>query len=168
MRRPRSSNLLVAAVLTIALALAALTVGGGHNTVAQNASPMPSCPAATPLVASPVSGSPVAVSPAATMTGSPEAATPTASGCEVTIDLTDSNFMPTTITIPANAEVHFILHNVGTKAHNFSVPIIHVSANVDPGQTKEVTIAVVPGDYQFVSTINGATEPGFFGTIHAA
>jgi len=109
----------------------------------------------------------VAASPAATMTGSPEAATPTASGCEVTIDLTDSNFMPSDITIPANAEVHFILHNVGTKAHNFSIPIIHVSADVDPGQTKEVTVAVVAGDYQFVSTINGATEPGFFGTIHA-
>lgn len=166
MNRVRSVSLLVAVALVVALAVAIVVSGGSHPSVAQDASPMPSCPPATPPVASPAAGSPVAASPVATMSGSPEAATPTASGCEVTLDLTDSNFMPSDITIPADAAVRFILHNTGTKAHNFSVPVLHISADVEAGQTKEVTISAVPGEYQFESTISGATEPGFFGTIH--
>ena len=108
----------------------------------------------------------MAASPAATMSSSPEAATPTASGCEVTIDMVDIKFVPNDLTIPANTPVRFIFHNIGALPHNFSIDALHVSVSVDPGQTKDTTINAAAGTYQFYCNVPGHKEAGMVGTLH--
>jgi len=174
MRQPRTISLLFGVALLAALAVAAIALGGGRNTVAQSASPAATaCPSASPA-ASPTSGSPVAAAATAEMSSSPEVATPTASGCEVTIDMVDIKFVPNDITIPANTPVTVILQNHGALPHDFSVTDhnnpnvknLNINVAVDPGQTKEVTINAPAGDYYFYCNVPGHEEAGMHGMIH--
>lgn len=171
MRRPTPLSLILGAGLIAVLAISAIVVGATRNTSAQMASPAAgmACPAASPE-ASPMA----AASPVGTMSASPEEATPTASGCEVTIDLEDIKFVPNDITIPANTPVKFILHNAGALPHDFSVTDhnnpnvkdLGINVSLDPGETKDVTINAPAGDYYFYCNVPGHEEAGMHGMLH--
>ncbi|HET8521912.1 MAG TPA: PQQ-binding-like beta-propeller repeat protein, partial [Thermomicrobiales bacterium] len=108
------------------------------------ATPVPASPeAATPLPASPEAATPVAGSPVA---ASPVAASPVAApAMTFTLDLRDLRFDPAELTIPANTDVVLTLTNVGSVPHNFSIDELHISVDLDPGETTTVTINAPAG-----------------------
>jgi uncharacterized cupredoxin-like copper-binding protein len=153
--------------LAVLLALVAF-VGGRWWASAQPASPTSeagTCPAATP-VASP------AASPQATTVAMPDA-TPVAGSC-VAIGMHDIFFQPNEVTIPANQPVTIVLANEGVTMHNFSVTDhgnqgqtnLNISFNVQPGESKAVTINAPAGDYYFYCNVPGHEAAGMVGVLH--
>jgi uncharacterized cupredoxin-like copper-binding protein len=84
---------------------------------------------------------------------------------EVTVAMHDIFFEPKEITIPANANVKFILPNEGAAAHNFSIIDQDVSVDVAPGETKDVVVNLPAGEYSFDCNVPGHKEAGMIGTL---
>jgi outer membrane protein assembly factor BamB/plastocyanin len=128
------------------------------------ATPIPATPIpATPVPASPVAATPVPASPEA---ASPVAASPVASpAMTLTLDLHDLRFDPTKLTIPANTDVVVKLANVGSVQHNFSIDELHISVDLDPGETTTVTINAPAGTYEYYCNVPGHRISGMVGTL---
>jgi len=88
--------------------------------------------------------------------------------------LVDIAFKPTEFTIPANTDVTVTLKNSGASMHNFSitdhnnsgVKNLNISVNVNPGETKTVTINAPAGDYYYFCDVPGHEAAGMHGTMH--
>jgi uncharacterized cupredoxin-like copper-binding protein len=103
------------------------------------------------------------------------AATPTA-GAElcVHVELDDIYFEPNLITIPADEAVTFVLTNEGEILHNFSITEhgndglenLNIVENVEPGQTKSITITAPEGDYYFFCDQPGHEQAGMRGYLN--
>lgn len=167
MRRCFRWTMLVGLALLAALTVGAILTSPG-STAAQGASPSAAitCPPASPAA------SPGAVaSPGA----SPAVGTPTPCGTPgvgstgpvtaVTVKLVDIAFQPNAVTIPAHTAVAVTLTNAGSLPHNFSIDALHVSVDVAPGQTKQVTIDAPAGTYQYYCNVPGHKEAGMVGTL---
>src|SRR5262249_48484611 len=93
---------------------------------------------------------PATACPAESMTGSPPAslASPAAGNLCVTIEQYDLYFNPNVVTIPANQPVTVTIKNSGAITHTFTVTDhknpnvknLGIDMDIDPGQTKTVTI----------------------------
>jgi len=119
-----------------------------------------------PTVAASPSASPQA-SPAASPVGSPvgsPVASPAATN-SVTVDLLDIRFDPKNLTIPANTDVTITMTNKGVAPHNFSIDALHIDQDVNPGETKTVTVNAPAGSYQFYCNVPGHKEAGMVGTL---
>jgi uncharacterized cupredoxin-like copper-binding protein len=136
--------------------------------------------AALPATATPAApASPAATEPAAQPT-QPAQPTATSGGggsqaqTAVTVEMVDIAFKPTEFTIPANTDVTITLKNSGATTHNFSitdhnnpnVKNLGISVDVDPGQTKTVTVNAPSGDYYYFCNIPGHEQAGMHGTMH--
>jgi uncharacterized cupredoxin-like copper-binding protein len=111
-----------------------------------------------------------------TPTPQPPAETTTAPAAqEVAIGMYDIRFNPNLITIPANTPVTIKLTNHGAILHNFSitnhknphVKDLNISVNVNPGETKTVTINAPAGTYYFYCNVPGHEQAGMFGYVTA-
>jgi len=102
-------------------------------------------------------------SPEASPAGSPQAS-PAASNGQ-TVDLLDIRFEPKNITIAANTDVTFTLTNKGVAPHNFSIDQLHIDQDVQPGETKTITVKAPAGTYQFYCNVPGHREAGMVGTL---
>lgn len=94
-----------------------------------------------------------------------EAAAPAAAAEPVTIVSHDIYFEPKDVTIPANTDVTFVLPNEGVTMHNFSIPDLGVSVDIQPGETKEVVVNAPAGTYAFDCNVPGHKEAGMVGTL---
>ena len=125
-------------------------------------------PAATPVAAT---TAPAAATPAAAPAGTPAAASGAAQS--VTITAHDIFFDPKEVTIPANTDVTLILPNEGVTMHNFSItdhknenlPFAPIDVDLNPGETKQVTINAPAGSYYFFCNVPGHEAAGMFGTL---
>jgi uncharacterized cupredoxin-like copper-binding protein len=90
-------------------------------------------------------------------------ASPAANNVE--IQLLDIRFDPKDVTIPANTDVTFTLTNNGVAPHNFSIDQLHIDQDVQPGETKTVTVNAPAGTYQFYCNVPGHKEAGMIGTL---
>jgi uncharacterized cupredoxin-like copper-binding protein len=135
---------------------------------AQQASPTNgagTCPAATPVAS--------AVATTQATTAAMPGATPVAGSC-VTIGMHDIYFQPNDVTIPANQPVTIVLQNMGAAMHNFSVTDhgnqgtanLNISFDVNPGETKELTVSAPAGDYYFYCNVPGHEQAGMVGVLH--
>jgi plastocyanin len=71
------------------------------------------------------------------------AGTGTATGGNVSINLTDFQFSPTFIKVPSGTtSVTVTLQNNGTHPHTFTVPSASVDQLLNPGQTATVTVTI--------------------------
>jgi len=135
----------------------------------QVASPEAS-PAASPAgspVASPVPATPAAqATPAAPPAGA-------SGGNAVEIDANDIFFTPNVVTIPADTPITFTIKNNGAAMHNFSVTDhknpnvqnLNISVDVNPGESKTVTVNAPAGTYYFYCDVPGHEQAGMFGYI---
>jgi uncharacterized cupredoxin-like copper-binding protein len=136
---------------------------GTLGTDAQDASPTAAaaCPGGTPAAG----GSPT-TSPAA-------AASPTAGENCVEIETYDIYFKPNVVTIPADTPVAISLTNDGAINHNFSitdhnnpnVKNLNISVDINPGETKTVTVNAPAGTYYFYCDVPGHEQAGMFGYL---
>ena len=83
----------------------------------------------------------------------------------MTIVSHDIYFEPKDVTIPANTDVTFVLPNEGVTMHNFSIPDLGVSVDIQPGETKEVVVNAPAGTYAFDCNVPGHKEAGMVGTL---
>jgi plastocyanin len=121
----------------------------------------PTAPPATPVATT-------------TATATPSTTT-TTTGEGVTINLVDIAFNPSEVKIPAGTDVTITLVNQGAAPHNFSitdhnnpnVPNLNVSVDVNPGETKTVTVNASAGTYYFFCNVPGHEAIGMFGTLNA-
>lgn len=151
---------LIAGVMAVAALVAVVSSFSVNSGAAQTSASPAAC--ASPM-ASPEASPAAMASPGASPTacGSPAAA----SGKTVNIEMVDIAFKPNTATIPANTPVKFVLKNTGALPHNFSIDKLHISVDVDPGKTGEVTINAPAGTYQFYCNVPGHKEAGMVGTL---
>ena len=114
------------------------------------------------------SGTPTAATPAATTaTGTPSA------GLCVSIDSYDIYYKPNLVTIPANQDVTIELPNKGASAHSFiisdhnnaNVKNLNIDVEMQPGETKSVTVNAPAGNYYFYCDIPGHEQAGMFGYL---
>lgn len=75
-------------------------------------------------------------------------------------------FDPSEFTIPANTDVTVTVTDEGTIEHTFTVDVLDVNVEVQPGETKAATINAAPGDYEFYCAVPGHKEAGMVGTLH--
>lgn len=115
-----------------------------------------------------------AVSPAprvATPPASPPPATPVAAASPapgqpaVTVDLVDIAFQPKSFAIPATTPVVVTLRNTGVALHNFTIDTLHISVDVVPGETKQVTLNAPVGTYEYYCDVPGHKAAGMVGTL---
>jgi plastocyanin len=104
-----------------------------------------------------------------TATASP----PSAAGSRVEVGMYDISFAPNLLTMSADGPVTVVVVNHGAVAHNFSVTDhknpgvknLAISIDVDPGQTKTVTVKAPPGTYYFYCDVPGHEQAGMFGYL---
>jgi len=58
----------------------------------------------------------------------------------IEVQLNDDYFNPKVITIPNGKMTTLILKNVGSKEHTFTVAKLNIDTEVQPGQTKAITV----------------------------
>jgi uncharacterized cupredoxin-like copper-binding protein len=147
-------------VLAVASALAlalAVVLAGSISTRAQDATASPSA-----------SG----CAKASTKKGDP-AGTPAADAKCVSVGAHDIYFDANLITIPADTDVKFELHNEGAALHTFvindhendDVKNLNIKESLDPGSTKEITINAPAGTYYFWCDIPGHEAAGMWGIL---
>ena len=83
----------------------------------------------------------------------------------VTVVSHDIYFDPKEITIPANADVTFILPNEGVTMHNFAIPDLGIDVDIQPGETQEVVVNAPAGTYEFDCNVPGHKAAGMVGTL---
>ena len=142
--------MLVAAVLALTLPI----LGFGAVLVsAQNVTGTPTAPEACPA-ATPTSGQ------------------TTPKDC-VVIGEYDIYFQPNLVTIPADTPVRIVLPNHGATAHNFSITDhgnpglknLNISVDIQPGETKTVTVNAPAGSYYFFCDQPGHEQAGMRGYL---
>jgi uncharacterized cupredoxin-like copper-binding protein len=84
---------------------------------------------------------------------------------EVNLKMVDIAFEPKNFTIAANTDVVIRLENVGAGLHNFTVESLGISEDVNPGETKDVTINTGPSELDYYCDVPGHRQAGMEGTI---
>jgi nitrite reductase (NO-forming) len=147
------------------LALTLAACGGGKKAATPTPTTGPVAPSST---AAPTQSS---ASPAASPVG---AGGQGQAQTRVTLEMVDIAFKPNGFTIPANTDVTITLDNTGAALHNFSVTDhknpnvknLGISVDVNPGETKTVTVNAPAGDYYYFCNQPGHEAAGMFGTMH--
>lgn len=88
----------------------------------------------------------------------------------VAVEAKDYFFTPSTITVDAG-EVTFTVKNAGTEEHEFEVfeadgtTVVDEIEGLVPGLTKDLTLTLEAGSYQYMCKLNGHDQLGMKGTL---
>jgi uncharacterized cupredoxin-like copper-binding protein len=106
-------------------------------------------------------------SPVATPEASPSGGGAETSGLPTTVevDMVDLAFQPAEIHIPANTDVTITAINKGALPHTFTLPDHADTGAVNPGESKDVTVNLPPGEYDFDCSEPGHKEAGMVGKL---
>lgn len=160
-------------VLVVAIVGTGVAVVGGDDDVAppaQAAAAQPAAAAATPQSAAASSG---IVEVVIEQTNNPifDLIPVELNGASLAgqFDERNENNLDEPLTIPAG-EIHFVLHNVGTLAHNFQVRLpdgtnLKKTRNVGPKKTGELVITLEPGNYLIACPISDHDKRGMLRTL---
>lgn len=84
------------------------------------------------------------------------------------VEAKNYSFTPSTISVPAG-EVTFQITNAGTEEHEFEIfkgdTVVDEIEGLVPGLTKDLTVTLAAGDYQFKCLLNGHDQLGMTGTL---
>jgi plastocyanin len=87
----------------------------------------------------------------------------------VDIETVDLAFRPDVVRIPAGTDVVLRLrHAAGSAVHNFTIDALGVSVDLEPGQTREITVNAPPAEYEFYSALPGHADAGMTGRLIVA
>ena len=77
-------------------------------------------------------------------------------------------FTPSTVSVPAG-EVTFRVNNTSYEEHEFEIfqgeTVVDAIKGLVPGLTKDLTVTLAAGDYQFKCLLNGHDQLGMTGTL---
>lgn len=90
--------------------------------------------------------------------------TPVSPAAPVTVTVQEMAFIPGRIEVPAG-RITLQLTNAGSLEHDFSVDALHISPNVRPGETVEVTFDAKPGEYAVYCSLPGHKDAGMAATL---
>lgn len=112
------------------------------------------------------SGAPTPAASASIAAVTPEAAAD--GSLTLTVEAVDLAFKPNAIAIPANNDVKVTLKNSGALQHDFVIdnPVVD-SDLIDGGSSKDFTLNLAPGTYNFYCSVEGHADAGMVGTIVA-
>ena len=86
----------------------------------------------------------------------------------IAVEATNYAFTPSTISVPAG-EVTFRVKNTGTEEHEFEIflgeTVVDEIEGLVPGLTKDLTVPLAAGEYQFKCLLNGHDQLGMTGTL---
>jgi iron uptake system component EfeO len=86
----------------------------------------------------------------------------------VAVEAREYAFTPSTITVPAG-DVTFAVRNGGTEEHEFEIfegeTVVDEIEGLVPGLTKDLTVTLEAGSYQFKCLLNGHDQLGMVGTL---
>lgn len=84
---------------------------------------------------------------------------------QITIRITQSQFVPAEIRVKQGDQVSLLVKNEAKQTHNFIIPEYHIfSANLKPGETTTIQFeAVNGGKFPYFSDTPGFHEPGYHG-----
>ena len=92
----------------------------------------------------------------------------TGGGETVAVEASEFAFDPATIEVAAG-EVTFSVHNVGELEHEFEIfegdQVVDEIEGIVPGLTKDLTVTLEPGEYDYVCKLAGHEEAGMTGTL---
>ena len=74
--------------------------------------------------------------------------------------MVDLAFNPTELTIPANTDVTIHAVNSGALPHTFTIPDVVDTGEVAAGDSKDVTVNLPPGTYDFHCAVPGHEAAG--------
>ena len=103
-------------------------------------------------------------------TSGPGASVPAASlpAGTYAVEAKEYSFTPSTISVPAG-EVTFQVKNTGIEEHEFEIfqgdTVVDEIEGLVPGLTKDLTVTLAAGDYQFKCLLNGHDALGMTGTL---
>jgi len=84
------------------------------------------------------------------------------------VEAKDYAFTPSTLTVPAG-EVTFQVKNTATQEHEFEIfrgeTVVDKIEGLVPGITKDLTVPLAAGEYQFKCLLNGHAQLGMTGTL---
>lgn len=84
------------------------------------------------------------------------------------VEAKEYSFAPSTIAVPAG-EVTFQVKNGGQEEHEFEIfqgeSVVDEIEGLAPGLTKNLTVTLAAGDYQFKCLLNGHDQLGMTGTL---
>ena len=83
----------------------------------------------------------------------------------VTVEAIDIDFNPNQFSIPANTDAPVTLTNNGAILHTFTIDELGINEELDPGETREITINAEAGDYVYYCTVPGHRQAGQEGTM---
>lgn len=93
--------------------------------------------------------------------------TPVPSGT-VAIAASEYRFTPSTVSVPAGT-VTFSIRNTGSDAHEFEIlkgeTVIDEVEGLVPGITKDLTVTLEAGAYEFMCKLNGHDQLGMKGSL---
>lgn len=116
-------------------------------------------PLASPAAVASPSASPSAV--ACAQSGLPDGAL-----TNVTIEMSEFAFSPSSFTIPANTDIVVTVTNSGVLPHNFALDAAGIRLpDVPIGTSTEFTLNLPPGTYPFTCTVRGHVAYGMKGTL---
>jgi iron uptake system component EfeO len=86
----------------------------------------------------------------------------------ISVEATNYKFTPSAISVPAG-EVTFRVKNTGTEEHEFEIfqgeTVVDEIEGLVPGLTKDLTVTLAAGEYQFKCLLNGHDQLGMTGTL---
>jgi nitrite reductase (NO-forming) len=85
----------------------------------------------------------------------------------VTLELTEMKFTPSTFTVKAGEKVTVKLENKGTVLHDFSIDSLNVKKDVQPGKSETVSFTAPSsaGDVEYYCNQPGHKAAGMKGTM---
>jgi uncharacterized cupredoxin-like copper-binding protein len=83
----------------------------------------------------------------------------------VEVDMVDLAFKPTELTIAANTDVTIHAVNSGALPHTFTIPDVADTGELAAGETKDITVNLSPGEYDFHCAIPGHEAAGMVGKL---
>jgi uncharacterized cupredoxin-like copper-binding protein len=122
----------------------------------------------TTSTAGPAASRPAASAPAASAPGASGPAVSAPAAATVAVEAKDFAFTPSTISVPAG-QVTFQVRNGGSQDHELEIfqggAVVHQGEALTPGLTRDQTVTLAAGDYQFKCLIDGHDQLGMTGTL---
>lgn len=95
-----------------------------------------------------------------------EAAVQSGSSAEVTVEVSEWKFSPSSITVPAGTSVKVTLVNKGVIEHDIHIPDYHFHLHTDAGKSETARfIADQTGEFVLECTLPGHSEAGMVGKL---
>ncbi len=89
-------------------------------------------------------------------------------GGAITVEAKEYEFTPATLTAPAGS-ITFSVRNAGTEEHEFEIfqgeTVVDEIEGLVPGLTKELTVTLEAGQYEYMCKLNGHDLLGMKGTL---